>query len=329
MWTSAIVATSINLKPQELYSVNQNEIIREKINAIYLNKCNKEMLVKEVEVLTQTHFIINPIDIKAEGHCDLTLKLKGIVLPNGYVLHGCQISVITPEDFISATHEYAVINITESNKQIKASIGMGMTVPIVIEGSRYNIDSDKIVCIGRLFYHISQPTVYYNFSSPMNKEELGKIRDVLKIIKDEEAKHDKFKTLPQYKSFVKLMYPYLNDRLFTETKLYKSLGLVPIEFDIEALGNLKTGTICYPQQDKRESARFFHSNKKINILDIESKDDRNTLVENNLFAIITNILNTYFRYLVCLRGFIETYKDVDDLRKIQTYVAAITKTKQI
>lgn len=323
MQTSRIVNTSINLNITDLYDPNPIALIFDKCTKKFVSTCYYGMLVTNIAVLQQTKFIINQVDLKGKGSCDVVIKITGIVIPDNFILHNCKITAITSENFIIAEHKYAKINVVEDESTpILSSIGIGMIVPLVISGgSKYENNSKIITCVGSPFVHKEQKTIYIKFREPLSQEEKDQIKSILDLIREEE---EKLRDDAQQKEFVKLMYPYKNDKLFTETKLVKTLRLKPLKFTMENF-DLNQGVIVYPSEDNRINARFFYTEEEVKY-DVLQREG--ILIESKLFPAITNILNEYLFYLTSLRGFVETYKTPSDVKVMKTYFDAVVHSKK-
>lgn len=315
----------------DIYCLDVEAMLIKKLTEKYANRCFKSMLIlKILKILKKSsiHFEDNRLD--GGAHIDVTFEAEGEVYTRGEVIHGCRIIEIQG-NIIAAENKYAGIKLIHNDQNtipILKVLEVDHVIPIVVQRVAYNMYKSKISISGTPYIPIFTPVIWFDIQEGLTPDQTEKITKYLEIIATEEEEHKKISKEKRYELFKNIMYPFKTLQQIDKRKDFTILSMKPISIDtdpkkfLSSVLDIESGIITYPCEDHRLNHRFFYSNKKL------SEENTKSSIKATMFQVLSDILVNYSLYLRCLRGFVETYKDLDDAKKLASYLS-ICKSKQI
>ena len=241
--------TTINLNDSnEIYSINKDNIILQKLNERYKDTCFQSALILEIiKIIRQSS--IRMMDNKMDGGAsiDVMFEAKCLILNIGEIVCGVQIFKIT-NNMITATHNNIAIIIKKNNNKINKVLQIGQNIPVLVSGVKYNIGNNKISISA---YPLSPELlinnkIYFNIIDKINETEREKLYNIINEInkiKDEINNFD----IQIISLFKTLLYPY--KKKVEINKKYNEISI----FNLEKLLEIKSGCIFYTTEyDKSE-----------------------------------------------------------------------------
>jgi len=306
--------TTIDLdNSNDIYNINKDKIILDKLNERYKNICFQSALILEIVKIIRTSSI-RMLDNKMDGGAsiDIMFEAKCLILNISEVLCGVQIFKIT-NNMITANHENVSIIIKKNNNKINKVLQVGQNIPVIILGIKYNIGNNKISASAyplspELLIHES---IYFNITEKINegeKEKLYLIINNINEIKNEIKTYDK----QIISLFETLLYPYKKkiDINKKYNKKYNEISLL----NVEKLLELNSGYIFYSSEYDKVEEKLLYINQEY-----EEKTNENNIVYNKAFNVISYILNDYLYYLLSLKELIKEYNSIEKIKTISNY----------
>jgi hypothetical protein len=321
------IQTSIDLLlPNEIYALDLDQLLMDKLTARFVGKCQYSMLILKVKSIlkkSSRRLVDNRLD--GGAYVDVCCELEGQVFVQGEVL-ACKI-VETMNNAITAEHDYAGIKLQKDSSdpkgksaQILKILTKGQIVPVVVQYARYNLNKNKASIIAIPFIPNHTPYVLFNITSGLTPIETEKISYILDLISKEEDLHKVISKEKRYELFKTIMYPFKNLQKIEQSKEFSSWKMVEQSFDVklgidkllEQFLSINNGYIAYPDEDHKLNRRYFHT-------DTEVKSDR-LMINSPLFAVLSDTLYKYLLYLSSLRTFVETYSTLEKVGTLAVYL---------
>lgn len=312
MIVTRIVETTIDLTQpgSEILSGNIDAVVMKKLTQRYVGHCYQSMLVLEiVKINKRSDVVMCRTQLNGAAYVDVNCTVSGMVLVPGEILQDCRIIEILGDNIIAQHAGKNVVKIdTQKNTLALQVLKTGQSIPVVVQQARYTPNSTQITAVATLYAPIADPLIMYQVTEGLTADERQRVEQLLAEIAEEEKHIDH--SAQNYKFFTNIMYPYVTTQKFESMPMYKKFA--PLAFDAAQLDRVTHGTVTYPSIDKRENRRLLWSEENIEF-------DEITIVKSSAYVAIAEILNRYLKYLITLRGFMETYKTPEDIRPNITY----------
>ncbi len=307
MLITKTLQTSIDLySANEIYTPNKSDLIMQKLRERYKLVCYQSMIITDVlriHRISSIYLADNTLDGRA--FVNVEFEVQGYVYQQGEVIHGCKIAEINT-DMIIATNQFAVVNLQkEPTGRVSSILKVGQQIPIVVKTAKYTINKSSASILAIPYIPLVYKNNYYNITEGFSGEEKEKINGLYLQITEEEKRHAPFERDGRYKIFQDMLYAYSSNQKFEHSKKADDLNLKPHNF--EKLLEIRSGIIVYPDEDPKSSKRFFHGEVvKLN----------NVYLDASIYMVANEILNKYLMYLQALRGFMETYSDLNEIKNL-------------
>jgi hypothetical protein len=303
------------LNSSEIYNVNKNNIILQKLNERYKNICYQSSLIIEItKIIRQSS--IRMIDNRLDGGAtiDVMFEAKCLILNIGEVICGVQIFKMN-NNMITANHENIAIIIKKNNNKITKVIQIDQNIPVIITGIKYNIGNNKISASA---YPLSpdlliNETIYFNITEKMNEKEKEKIFIIIGDINNIKSEINNCE--PQIINlFQTLLYPYKN-KTDINKKYNKKITNLPL-LNMEKLLEIKNGCILYPSEYDKSEEKIFYINDEH---EMKENEIASNVIYNTCYNIVSYILNDYLYYLLALKELVKYYSTIDKIKTISNY----------
>jgi hypothetical protein len=327
MLITKVLETSVDLlDPNDIYVLDIDTLLISKLTTRYKNKCFQSILILEITKIirrSSTRMINNRIDGSAS--VDVQFEVKGVILIQGEILHGCRIVEIN-SNAITAENNYAGIKIQkETNSKATKDISdaifkilrVGQKIPVVIQKVRYTPNQPSISVIATPFMPIVSDEIYYRINQPLNPSQTDQLSYLLDQISIEEKEHTAIQKDKSYDFFKDLLYPYKVNQKYDQSKKASTLKLKPVVLNIKNMVEIESGIVVYPSEDNRYNKRFFLSNSDDS--NMFNASDSSMIIDNGAYQIFADIVNKYILYLQALRGFVETYPTAESMQELLVY----------
>lgn len=218
-----IYETIINLTAVELFT-NIDATVMDKLRKRYEGVCYKSSLIMKILEITKRDppkLAISRLD--GSGDVNVQFTAEAIVYQEGDILVGCEVVRVERNNRIICKYANAVINL-RGNRNLQ-SLKPGQLITVLVEGTHYTINHDKITITALPYAYPSKFTIYFTTLNPKNIsfEQLQLIKDKLNDIDEEYKKYSQAPT-----RIVKVLnetyYPYKTP-FSAKQKLDKYLGL--------------------------------------------------------------------------------------------------------
>lgn len=312
-----ILIKSVDLaETKDIYAADLDSVLIAHLKK-YEGHCSDGMLIlRIVRILARGSVVMCTNLNNGYAQCDVKFLAEGILLLPREVLHRCRIIEIH-NSIIIASHKYAGIKIDRDDKQvINKILQVGQEIPVIIERACYTINQPNISVVARPYVPIPDRDVIYavNGMYQFSAEEIEKLEFLFNIIsKNEElVKRASAANAKQFDFFRNIMFPYQQRRYQPNKKDIE----IPCDQNLvkNLVKHMKDNSalyIYYPATDDRVNKRFFL---------IDAPDDKNTrILKTNLYSAMYHIYSSYCMYIQTLHEFIETYRAVDDVKKLGQY----------
>jgi len=298
------------LDPNDIFAPDIDALIIKKLTERYANRCYQSMLVLKVLRVIQRS-LVRMADNRLDGGAfvNVQFEVEGIALCQNEIIHSCKIIEIMP-NAITAENKYAGIKIQQD--QTTKILQVGQIVPIVVQRVRYTPNEALISVMGSLFVPKVQGNVYCSLTSGLTPEETEKVSVMLDKIRAEEKQIPKG-NLTDF--FASLLYPYKVGQKYEYIKFVSDAKFKPVPLELKQLTSLNSGLVVFPIEDQRTNKRIFHTSGGSHTSGApDIRDAKGTVVKCTAYAALSNILTKQLLYFSALRGFVETYSEVESMK---------------
>jgi hypothetical protein len=301
--------TTINLNDSnEIYSINKDNIILQKLNERYKDTCFQSALILEIiKIIRQSS--IRMMDNKMDGGAsiDVMFEAKCLILNIGEIVCGVQIFKIT-NNMITATHNNIAIIIKKNNNKINKVLQIGQNIPVLVSGVKYNIGNNKISISA---YPLSPELlinnkIYFNIIDKIDETEREKLYNIINEInkiKDEINNFD----IQIISLFKTLLYPY--KKKVEINKKYNEISI----FNLEKLLEIKSGCIFYTTEYDKSEEKILYINEE------HEEENNSNIIYNKSYNIISYILNEFLYYFIGLKELTKEYNSIEKIKSINNY----------
>ena len=132
MHTKKILNLTVDFKPNELFMADLNGLIISKLTDRFVGKCFQSMLITSINhIVLRSSVNLYRNMINGGGYVDVKTEVSGVILTEGEVMHGCEITSIE-QTHITASNRYAIIRMQNDDRKITSILKVGMTIPIIV-----------------------------------------------------------------------------------------------------------------------------------------------------------------------------------------------------
>lgn len=318
MHTKKILNATIDLKPNELYTADLDNLLILKSTERFVGKCFQAMLITKIErIIMRSCIMLYHNMINGGGYIDIKIEVAGIVLTEGEIIHGCSIINIQ-QSHITASSDNAIVRIQNNNSKITSILKIGMTIPIIVNKFGYIPGRKEIGIIGMPFTPQRSDHIFYIIDRGFNEDDEKKLNGLINLIKEEEKLHDSINKDRRYKFFQDIMSMWRTPQKYEQSAIASKLKLEPISLESKELAEIRSGICIAPPEDSPINKRIFYSKLTAIPNDI-SNNDNFIIVSGSLMAIVNNTYIKYLLYMQCLRGFMTTYASENAVESMLPY----------
>ncbi len=296
----------------DIYSADIDTMLVNKLEQRYVGKCFASMYITSIIGILRRSSV-NLVNDRLDGaaYVDVNFEAEGVILINGEILHNCNI-IEKHTNAITAEHEYASIKLRKSaDSRVYDVLSPNIRIPIIIEAVSYILNQKTISVLAYPYIPTSEPNDYYYVTSVLNPSDVEKLSFIYSKIEEEEKLHTAISDQKEYTFFKELMYPFKSQQKFDQVPIVKQLGLQKKSITMENLISMEPGYVVYPNEEHFLTKFLYHSGKVM--------DENKNIIMSDPFAVYAGILNKYLFNLHALRGFVETYPTLNDIKKMSSY----------
>lgn len=325
----------LNITAEELYQGLLDEsFIINKVKRLYEGKCLFSALILKVNrILKQSGFYCSKSRNDGSSDIDVSFEADALVYQNGNIIVGCEIKHIDRSGQIICDAPHAIIQL-ERDRRIQG-LGMGKTIPVIVERASYSIGKSQITVTGVPYFHSFDFILHQVKDLDISKIPADDIMVLRKLEENIQKERDLVKTLDkkQYEYFNNLFYPFKgNPEKLMKEKYHDKIELINLMDSLKLLTEPKKTPTPKNKQKKDESPIFlmrhpilikseplaFSINPsffrggapKVKLL---SGDYNITVETSDYVSVMNTMLDDYYNYLKMIRMHVERYSD--DVKK--------------
>jgi len=314
--------TTIDLfNSSEIYNVNKNDMVIQKLNERYKNTCYQSCFILEINRIIRQS-CIRMIDNRIDGSAsiDVMFEAKCLIFNIGEIICGAKIFKIN-HNMITAIHDNAAIIIKNNNNKINKVLQVGDIIPVIITGVKYNIGNNKISTSA---YPLSpelllNETIYFNITESINNQEKEKLNMIISNINEvkEEIKSSNNQIINLFKI---LLYPY-KSKIDINKKYNKKIEKIDL-LNIDSLLKLSSGCILYTTELDKSEEKILYLKDENNEQKENSSNTatiNSNTIHNKCYNILSYILNDYLYYILGLKELVLYYGSIEKIKTINNY----------
>ena len=314
MHITKVLETTVDIDdPNELFTYDYEQIIKNKLTDRYANKCYQSVLITGInKIIRRSSIKMTDNRIDGGAYVDVQFEISGIIFAQGELLAGCRVIEIHPNAII-AVHPHATIKLQkDSNNTVTKILKIGQTLPVIVQKVRYTPNNKTISMIASPYIPKAEELIIYQIIDKIDPSEMELLHGIFEQISIEEKLHQGIKSQKNYEFFKDLLYPFKTKHKFEKHPLYEEYKLSSVEFSMDKILDIDKGIIVYPVEDHRMNKRFFHSNAEIN-------NKKLPIVKSKLYTAVSDVLIKYIIYMQGVRNLTETYNTLADFQQLETY----------
>lgn len=303
-----VLETSVDLfSPKDIYALDINTVLIDKLSNRYNNKCFSNMLILSVKkIIRYSDRIMTDNRLDGSSSVNVQFIVEGIVLHKGEVIQGCKIKRITNMGvFIENDHILGKISLDPKNKLINI-LKVDQYVPVIIEIARYNVGKSQILVDCRLYSPIIFEETQHYISDIMSIEDSDKLSSLLEELKVVSEKSNILATNKasekSYNFFKEIVYPYKDEnRQILNAKHFKS-----VDASMDSLLKINKGVI---------TGTNFHTDNFIWL----SNEENSYNVISSAYTALSSIIMQKIQYINTLNSFVEYYDTPEKTQPLLVY----------
>ena len=324
------------IEPNEIYSIDIEKVILEKLTKKYCNRCYSGCLILRIlRIIKRSRIFISTDCLNASAHVSVTFEIEGIVYIEGEIINGCKAICIRPTDItFSSKYAAGIVNTknsfnltaTQTNlaKTMTQSIKENNIIPVMVVSSRYSANQNQITVQAIPLIPMIEDNTYYYINDDLELEDISKVKTLLEILEEELVIHDKMSKNKLYTFFKKMMNPYKTEHKFKDSADNSKFDQISISSDnLKALENIKNNILCLPLEE------YISDNLPLFSLPADkiNPDKFSNLINASITQALSEIIMKRLMYLQNIRGLAETYT-ADDISNMQQYWKVFTLLKK-
>lgn len=317
MFITKVLETTVDIfNPIEIYASDIESILTKKLSERYVNRCYQSIYITDVSRIIRRSSIMM-VDNRLDGaaYVDVQFEVKGIVLVQGEIIHGCKVIEIHA-NAITAENKFAGIKLQkEVGGNISKILKVGQKIPVVVQKSRYTPNQSSISVIGTPYIPAKTDEVFYTISKGLDPHETEKLGILMEKVEAEEALHKAISKEKPYEFFKDILYPFKVAQKYDQKKNISDLDFKYVPIELKSILNISDGLIVYPSEENKSNKRFLWSKHR----DAEKLQTGSLIISSSLYPVISDIVDKYILYLQALRGFVETYPTPDSMQELLVY----------
>ena len=248
----------LNISAVELYQgLLDDSFLLNKVRHLYEGKCLFSSLILTIRgIPKKSGFYCSKSRNDGSTDIDLCFEAESLVYQKGDIIVGCEIKHIDRSGQIICSAPHAIIQL-ERDRRIQG-LGMGKTIPVMVERAGYSIGKSQITVTGIPYFH-SSDFILYQVKNIDNAQIPGDDIMVLQKLADNiKAEVDLVKILDtkQYEFFNKLFYPFKGDPDKRKNEKYHDqIKLVDLMDFIDKLPDIKAKKPKPPKPETKTSIK--------------------------------------------------------------------------
>jgi hypothetical protein len=315
--------TRVDLQdPNDIFNPNLQDLAQRILDKRYNGVCYQGILVDSVEILEMSDVEFSRTLDDGSAFLDCRIKIGGIALVPGEVVHGCKITKVFDRAMLGETDDFFVK--IPADRLFTSFLKEGHRIPVVVENSAAVPNHEKITIRGSIYRPTPEPApLLIKITAPITPEQKTQLDEIHKEIRDELAWHGEQKKNP-YEFFEDLVYPYPTAQNLMKVEMFAQhqashgkAGFRPVPLELKQIMEISQGTVAYSDKDPVKAGRLWHSPTPMTTAEVEA----------SAFSVCARVLMTYLQRLQSLRGFVENYGTKDQFTELSSYWAVCKLAK--
>lgn len=323
MLIEKILQTSIDLfEPEEIYNPNIENVIINKLTQRYVGYCYQSIYVKSInKILKRSAIKYTTTRLDNGANINVEFEVTGHTVTKDEIIHGCVVIEIKPHG-IKLKNDFATIGLMDHASKFAQVLKLGQIIPVIVDEARYTPGLDSVSVRGYPFYPKITPNVYFYIKSPIDGEEEKILSHLLvEVEKQEKILNDlKEKSPKPYEIFFKLLYPFSKQQNFAQGSAATKLKLESVELTPKLIHDTEKALIVLPVEQHPSIKKIFISKiTEVQIDKLREELNLQYVVKSDGFQAYSKCLLRYYRYLLALNGFLETYPTKEKFEQNMEY----------
>ena len=288
------IETSLDLNnPLDIFSINLNTIIINKLTDKYVNKCFNSCFILKINRIIRRSMIYMKDSLDGGSYVNILFEVDAIVYTKGEIIHDVTIVKKEINGILHAKSKYAGIQLNmKSNSSI---YNEGDIVPVIVRAYRANPFQSAISIAALPFIPIHQKPIIYKISEELSTSDKKDLTNLLKTAVEYETFLNTLSgaDIKVCKFFIDLLY---NSKYDISTKIpNKKIS------DLSSLFDLHTLSVIYCDIKYNDSNIYIVDTKK------ELKNAGYDIIEQTPFIVFSLIINKFIFNVQTLQGFLTNY----------------------